>query len=317
MARAKKTPTPAFDPRTVDLDTYEPVGFKMNLTPEFIAHASPLYRHGNWGENVEYLPTPPKGSSFSRPLSEAHDGIDGYARHILDARFRERNAPHVPATVGMLAKAAPKGWAVMVDWSCPKGGWVDPFDTTPTSNATAFASKDAPESCEFAQVWITSPDGNIVFVTTVEPSGRPESWGANRPTIVVGHNTFNTTKGWRTYTRRGHDLDSLDYPYDKPYSLKLWEAAFADAAKRAVEGIARVDEAVPVPGTRWTLPPSKVEEVKAKLASGGSHTWTPASMGQGERYSKRPSSRYDRRADPKTEEWSGVSPLWIQTLDCD
>jgi hypothetical protein len=130
-----------------------------------------------------------------------------------------------------------------------------------------------------------------------------------------GHTSFTTSQGTRTFDRTGVE-DSFYV------SVKDDVAAIRKTIERQLEKIAesraRISNSVPVPGIGFLVTPEAKASVTALLKAGKSHSFTPSGFGTGYRLSagKRKSS-WDRRASSEMEAFFDVSPIWLQTLDCD
>ena len=130
-----------------------------------------------------------------------------------------------------------------------------------------------------------------------------------------GHTSFTTAQGERTFDRTGvddsfHVLLSDDVP---DIRVKIEREVERVAASRA-----RIANSIPVPQIGFLVTPQTKEEISAKLKQGKSHSFTPSGFGTGYcLYSRRQQSRYDRRAGAELEQFFGVSPIFMQTLDCD
>jgi hypothetical protein len=128
-----------------------------------------------------------------------------------------------------------------------------------------------------------------------------------------GHTSFNTKLGRRTFDRRGVE-DSF---YVEPgLDVEKTNAQILRQIEKVAESVARMERSKAIPVLGFTVTPEAFEEIKAKLAKGKSHTFTPAGFGTGYVISKK-RSRFARFCDQQVIDFFGVGALYQETLDCD
>lgn len=132
-----------------------------------------------------------------------------------------------------------------------------------------------------------------------------------------GTTKFRVKDGWRTFDRRGVE-DSF---YWKPWN-KHSKIDFDDLLKRQFERIEQSrkyhETAIKVPDIGFTIAPESLKALKSQLLNKGYITFTPSGFGTGYNIVRRSNRRFGvRRGSTELEKFFGVSPLFIESMDCD
>jgi hypothetical protein len=159
-----------------------------------------------------------------------------------------------------------------------------------------------------------SPDGITITLRFYGRNAGKEK-PASYDSKASGHTSFTTSQGVRTFDRTG---------VEDSFYLQLADTVedvlqrFRDQIKRVAESRARIDRSESIPGLGFLATPELKAQVTAELKAGKSHSFTPSGFGTGYRlYTGRQQSRFDHRAKAETEAFFGVSPIYLQTMDCD
>lgn len=131
-----------------------------------------------------------------------------------------------------------------------------------------------------------------------------------------GHTSFDTKLGRRTFDRRGVD-DS--FYVDDVDTVETVNEKVKRQIEKVAESVSRLARSMSVPKWGFSVTPEQLDEIKAKLNKGQSHTFTPAGFGTGYVISK-PGRKRNRWAKPAPQEivdFFGVGRLEYDTLDCD
>lgn len=190
-----------------------------------------------------------------------------------------------------------------------------PFHLTPqqlagTLTGFTWTIKEETWSQLVCQVLEGSNDG-----VTIQIKFHHERKPSNFSSQASGHTSFTTEKGIRTFDRTGVEDSFTVYYHDDLASV---QAKLNEQLNRVAASRERMKAMVNIPGMTFLTTPEGKAEIAAKLRSNKSHSFTPSGFGTGYRlYSGRQQSRYDNRAKPETEEFFGVSPIWMQQMDCD
>jgi len=113
---------------------------------------------------------------------------------------------------------------------------------------------------------------------------------------------------------RGTDVGlSVDWNDDRPFAEVIKDTA--EKVKQKQDKIGRSLD-VPVAGGVWKVTPEGIEQIKKDLRMGRSHTFAPHGMGIGYHVSMN-KTQYSNRADKRTEDALGISPLYIEQYDHD
>lgn len=133
---------------------------------------------------------------------------------------------------------------------------------------------------------------------------------------AVGHTSFTTDKGTRTFDRTGVE-DSFYINYND--DIAAVQAKLEGQIKKVAESRERIKGMINIPGIPFLTSPEGKSQITTLLRAGKSHSFTPSGFGTGYQiYSRKaPFDRYDGRAKPETEAFFEVSPLWVRQLDCD
>lgn len=311
MSRHDPHPIAPFDPRTVDMvallracrvDDFEPFSqFGANdglqsLTPEFLAHARTLYVSGG-GRSVAYVAERPANRTANQTLNGLE--VDNYAHHVLSARMAEMNAEDVTALIDLIV--APTGWTRTVTRDVyEQAFWGETFPS---------------RGC--VSVKLTSLGGDAYIVFNVSPVTELKPYALYGTSVTFsGHTTYRVTKedgkhAWYSRSRRGLDDSFYGGDLSDPVEIVAKQLAWIEESRARTLGL------VAIPGTRWSVTPAELVEIRAKLADGRSHSFVPAGMGTGEQFTLGRRASYARRADAATEAFLGSAPLWVEFLDCD
>jgi hypothetical protein len=144
-----------------------------------------------------------------------------------------------------------------------------------------------------------------IKIVITDPNG---SWACGS-----GHTSFSTKLGRRTFDRRGVE-DS--FYVDKDDTVEKVNEKVRRQIEKVAESVSRMARSQAIPVLGFTVTPEALEEIKAKLAKGKSHTFTPSGFGTGYVISKK-RSRFARHCDPAINAFFGVGALYFETLDCD
>jgi len=119
--------------------------------------------------------------------------------------------------------------------------------------------------------------------------------------------------GWACFDRIGVDSSFYGGSAEDP----------AETVREELERIEKAREVskkmVSVPKFGWRVHQDALEELRAKIQRGGSHSFSPRGFGTGKRISaRRPAGRYGvTRLPAETAEFFGVPVLWSEDFDCD
>lgn len=134
---------------------------------------------------------------------------------------------------------------------------------------------------------------------------------------VEGHTGFNG----RTFTRRGIDVASVRLTSNidlRSHQYAGIVALLANELNRCAAAFARAQSAVPVPGLPFSVQPDWFGKSAATLRAGKPVTLYPHGMGTGYTLTNKPARGRGRyRANPGLENALGVSPVYVEPLDCD
>lgn len=134
-----------------------------------------------------------------------------------------------------------------------------------------------------------------------------------------GTTSFKVGDGWRTFDRRGVE-DSF---YWKPFSFEKgkkidFKALFAEHLERIEKRRDYHKTAITVPDIKFTVSPERLVTLKTELNKRGYISFHPSGFGTGYNILKRSTRRYGvRRGSADLEKFFGISPLFIESLDCD
>lgn len=132
-----------------------------------------------------------------------------------------------------------------------------------------------------------------------------------------GHTSFLHQDKWLCFDRRGIE--------DSFYHLPLWDgddvpdvnAIVAEQLERIENYKKEFETVLQVPGLPFTVTPKRLAELKKRLQSNNSITFTPSGFGIGYVLARRRTDRNDKRATAATSDFFGVPTLFISTFDTD
>ncbi len=133
-----------------------------------------------------------------------------------------------------------------------------------------------------------------------------------------GHTIYSYGGRKYTFDRRGIEDSFYHLPLwggDESYDLNLIIAEQLDRVTKSLKIIAK---SIDVPGVPFTTTPERLEHMKKQLKSGGQVSFTPQGFGTGYIISYGAKHHSDAKRAPKaTEDFFGVSSLYISTFDAD
>jgi hypothetical protein len=141
-------------------------------------------------------------------------------------------------------------------------------------------------------------------------SKKRNAWPKGELASIMGHTLYERGGHWHNLSRRG--IEDSFYATDKDDLNAIVEREI----KRALEAKKAAADFVAIPGFGWSINKSRIENVRAKLRKGQSHTFAPHGMGTANALSTRRSS-FARPASKETNDFFGVGPLWITNIDWD
>lgn len=229
------------------------------------------------------------------------------------ARKQAKEPGFMDSYVDRIKAAAPAGWEVEV--------MVDAAQYDRNSYSIERYHPDADdeyrrnESLKGARCVVMKSEHETLIwrITAVDVTSK-HAWGLdNGAATVDGSTYYKGDGGWRTYDRRG--IDSSFYTG----SLTDPAEVIAEQRERIVKSLAVSKEMVSIPGFGWRIHKDALPKVKAKLAEGGSHSFTPHGMGVGKQVTtRRPRDRYGwQKAGAAMAEFFGVGALYIIDFDYD
>lgn len=132
-----------------------------------------------------------------------------------------------------------------------------------------------------------------------------------------GHTSFLHKGNWLSFDRRGIE--------DSFYHLPMWDGGdvpdvnviITEQIERVAEYLKVADTFIQVPDLPFTVTPKRLAELKKQLGSNKSVSFMPSGFGTGYMVAPRKTDRRDKRATQATEDFFGVSPLYISTFDAD
>jgi hypothetical protein len=132
----------------------------------------------------------------------------------------------------------------------------------------------------------------IIFYMPSEPKKR-----FSYESIGIGHTTFTTAKGTRTFDRTGVEDSFYVHLYDGVAGV---QAKIEGQLKRVGESRERIKGMIDIPGINWLTTPEGKEEITKKLKAGKCHEFRPSGFGTGNvlYHRSRPARTWDKRAAP-------------------
>jgi hypothetical protein len=135
---------------------------------------------------------------------------------------------------------------------------------------------------------------------------------------ISGHVYFKREDG-REVSFDRHGVEDSFYIDESPqYAHVTDQANFIvkhTLEKRIPEALARSANMIQVPGIPFRINKDKKDAIRKQIQTGG-HSFTPSGFGTGYRVSAR-QTRWSKRAARATETFFSLSPLYIETFDCD
>jgi hypothetical protein len=132
----------------------------------------------------------------------------------------------------------------------------------------------------------------------------------------AGHTNFQTIHGSRTFDRYG--IDDSFYVDRHSHTVKDVVRIINEEIAKVRASQERAKDQELIPGFGWYTTAKGKQEIIDLLKAGKSKTFTPSGFGTGYRmYTGRCYHQWDKRAKPETEAYFGVSPIWLESMDCD
>jgi hypothetical protein len=153
---------------------------------------------------------------------------------------------------------------------------------------------------EFKVKFIFKTGGNGTTEYWYEPAGKTGFWASFDRTGV--EDSFYWT-GW------GKDA--------KPHTPAEMIETFKDHIERIKKQREYAKTAISVPQIGFTISPDRKEKDIAQLKAGKYVQFIPSGFGTGYTITRKPMYSYSKRAAKPLEDFYGVSPLYISTMDCD
>jgi hypothetical protein len=130
-----------------------------------------------------------------------------------------------------------------------------------------------------------------------------------------GHTCYKSEAGhWLSFDRRG--VEDSFYLGDYGTPLAEFSKVFQEQLIRIEKSKETSKKMLKIPGFGFSVHQDQLEELKKKLRSGGSHTFTPAGFGTGHIVSTR-RGRYGTKLPAETAKFFGVPELYDETFDHD
>lgn len=133
-----------------------------------------------------------------------------------------------------------------------------------------------------------------------------------------GSTKFKVADGsTRTFDRRGVESSFYWKAFDyKGAETPVMSEVFTAQLARIAKSREFFKSSVTIPQIGFAVSPDGLDKLKQTLKGKGHQTFTPSGFGTGYILSGKP-LRHGTRATPALEKFVGISPIYVQSMDCD